>query len=280
MKLSLSPKAIDQLVDIITGNSKKSPYKSGPNLVEFFNRFGADDLYGSGFPSRHTYCRDKLCQFNGSEKMGVIVCAAFDFFAGDCNPENEAYQFNKVLSSQGFRLALDHYPGWMNGNDYIEGESFFKIVDAGRPTIQPPTFLLNSISLSEHTEKARRRIAERDYSGAITSSYTLVEEFLKLALREEEVDFKESEGDIRKLYRLLAADRGLDVDVDTPEPLKPLLSGLSTMVSGFFEMANKRGDRHASIYKASAHHAKLTVNLAFSFCDFLLESREHQKRVV
>jgi hypothetical protein len=278
VKLTLSQKLIDQLVDVITGNSQKSPYRSGPELVDFFNRFGANDLYGSGFPSRHVYCRDKLSQFNGTETMEQIICLAFDFFIPGYNPENEAFQFNKSLSSLGVKLALDHALGWMHGGEYIEGEPFFKIVDAGRPTIIPPAFLLNATSLSEHTEKARRRIVEKDYSGAITSSYTLIEEFLKLSLRDDSIDFKESEGDIRKLYKLLAASRGLDADANTPEPLKPMLNGLSTLISGFFEMANKRGDRHASTYKASAHHARLTVNLAYSFCEFLLESKEHQRR--
>jgi hypothetical protein len=278
VKLTLPEKLIDQLVGVITGNSRKSPYRSGPELVDFFNQFGANDLYGSGFPSRHVYCRDKLSQFNGTETMERIVCLAFDFFDPLFNSENEAFQFNKSFSSLGFRLALDHAQGWMHGGEYIEGEPFFKIVDAGRPTIAPPAFLPNGNSLSEHTEKARRRIVDQDYSGAITSSYTLIEEFLKLSLREDNIEFKESEGDIRKLYKLLATSRGLDADANTPEPLKPMLSGLSVLISGFFEMANKMGDRHAPTYKASAHHARLTVNLAYSFCEFLLESREHQKR--
>ena len=78
--MNISAKTIGRLVDIITGNSEKSPYRSGPRLIEFFRDFGERDLYGQGFPSRASYVQEKLRKFNGMEAMEKIVSAAFDFF--------------------------------------------------------------------------------------------------------------------------------------------------------------------------------------------------------
>ena len=77
--MRISAKTIERLTDIITGNTKKSPYRSGPQLIEFFRDFGERDLYGRGFPARAHYVQEKLRKFNGTETMERIVSATFDF---------------------------------------------------------------------------------------------------------------------------------------------------------------------------------------------------------
>jgi hypothetical protein len=61
--------------------------------------------------------------------------------------------------------------------------------------VEAPTLIaLTEISISEHIEKARSKIAARDYSGAISSAYTLVEGFLKELLRRTGTPFSHDEG--------------------------------------------------------------------------------------
>ena len=67
--MRISDKTIQRLIEIITGNTDKSPSRSGPQLIEFFRDFGERDLYGQGFPGRGAYVREKLRQFNGTETM-------------------------------------------------------------------------------------------------------------------------------------------------------------------------------------------------------------------
>ena len=69
---------------------------------------------------------------------------------------------------------------------------------------------LSEASLAEHIVKAKQKIEAGDYAGAITNAYTLVEEFLKQTLRKTGADFSASEGDIRKLYKLVAERLGLN----------------------------------------------------------------------
>ena len=57
--MRISAKTIERLIEIITGNTKKSPYRSGPQLIEFFRDFGERDLYGQGFPARAYYVQER-----------------------------------------------------------------------------------------------------------------------------------------------------------------------------------------------------------------------------
>jgi hypothetical protein len=57
--MKLSSKSLKLLEGVITGNTDKSPYRSGPALVSFFNSFGFDDSYGKEFSSRWMYVSNK-----------------------------------------------------------------------------------------------------------------------------------------------------------------------------------------------------------------------------
>jgi hypothetical protein len=59
----LSHQALEKLREIINGDNTDR-YRSGPKLVEFFNRLGFRDTYGQGFPSRWKYTDEKLKQIN------------------------------------------------------------------------------------------------------------------------------------------------------------------------------------------------------------------------
>ena len=60
--------------------------------------------------------------------------------------------------------------------------------------------------------------------------------------------------------------------------VKAILEGLQRQISGLFEVANKASDRHARRYNPAPHHAKLAVNVAFTLCEFLLESHQYQQQ--
>ena len=138
---------------------------------------------------------------------------------------------------------------------------------------------LTEASVLEHVDKARVKIDNQDYAGAITSSYTLVESFIKQMLCQLGVSFNQDEGDIRKLYQAVAEPLNLNPKGENLESyLKSILQGLKSLLMGLYELANKLSDRHARRYNPARHHAKLAVNAAFSLCEFLLESFEYQQR--
>lgn len=146
--------------------------------------------------------------------------------------------------------------------------------------VHAPTLVqLSEASIQEHLEKARQKIAGGDPAGAIASAYTLVEEFLKQLLRRTGTTSTENEGDIRALYKLLAEPLRLSPKSESLESyLKAILEGLQRQIGGLFELANKASDRHARKYNPAPHHARLAVNVAFTLCEFLLESYEYQQK--
>jgi hypothetical protein len=278
--MMLSAKTLDKLTNVLTGDTKVSPYRSGPMLIDFFYDFGERDLYGQGFPSRAVYTKEKLHKFNGTEAMKRIVCRAFDYFdEPDFHAEESAEEFNRTLTRDGFRLVIEYGTGWMQGNEYVKGNPFFEVRPLMLATVVPTS--LTSISheaITEHISKANKKIESGDFSGAITSAYTLVEYLLKLMLTQSGTTHNESEGDIRLLYKALRTPLRLDPQSEGIEgPLKPILDGFQKLVGGLYEISNKASDRHARRYNPAAHHAKLAVNAAFALCEFLVETHKYQK---
>jgi hypothetical protein len=182
--------------------------------------------------------------------------------------QNHSAKINNLLrrmERDGFRYQNGHFSSASLTTGLVHAPSLVRIT-AG--------------SIQEQVEKSLRKIADGDAAGAIASAYTLIEEFLKQLLRKSGTTFNESEGDIRALYKLVAGPLHLDPKGDSLENyLKSILEGLQRQVAGLFEVANKASDRHARRYNPAPHHAKLAVNTAFTFCEFLLESFEYQQRM-
>jgi hypothetical protein len=81
--MEIAYETIQAFQKVITGDSLDkggsiAPYRSGPELVRFFNLFGEKDEYGQGFPSRWYYAEEKLKRHNGSEKLKEILEASVD----------------------------------------------------------------------------------------------------------------------------------------------------------------------------------------------------------
>lgn len=79
MEIKISQKTLEFLRNIITGDkdNKMSPYKSGPELVKFFNSIGFNDKYGQGFPSRWYYVEEKLNELNKQKRISDVLYAYF-----------------------------------------------------------------------------------------------------------------------------------------------------------------------------------------------------------
>lgn len=185
----------------------------------------------------------------------------------DRNAEPEGVTFKSLLR----RMEKD-------GFRYENGRFLSSTLDSALATV-PSLVRLADDSIKEHVEKASVKIATGDSAGAITNAYTLVEEFLKQILRTTGTPFKDTEGDIRALYKAVAGPLNLDPGGESLESyLRTILGGLQSQVGGLYELANKTSDRHARRYNPAPHHARLAVNAAFTLCEFLLESLEYQNR--
>lgn len=248
-------------------------------ISQFFEQFGGDGFY----PSTNSvavaeYIVEFLEEINGTAEIDRLVCAIPEFCASheyrDDSPATIAFQMNKILKSFGFRLRK-------NTSAVAGFSSSPFLLESINSDLVPAINLeqSDSVDVKNSLAKARDRLEAADYSGAITSSYTLVEELLKSLLDFHNVQYSQGEGDIKALYGFLSDAMNLNPSGENIESyVKGILQGIKSQISGLYGLANKAGDRHACEFEAGRHHARLAVNVAFTLCEFLVESHEYQQK--
>lgn len=132
--MKLSEFTINALKNIFSGDSTLTPYRSGPKLVDFFNRYGSKDVYNSqngGLPnnaSRNQYVVNKLIDFNGTNNLSKIILSLSDsrFYAeepGSYDIDKVINEVNKLIIHDGYKLIE------MSGAYLIEGEQLPDEID-------------------------------------------------------------------------------------------------------------------------------------------------------
>jgi hypothetical protein len=241
-------------------------------LVQLFNEFGSNDFYSQGFPSRWKYAEEKLLALNETATLRRLIDLVFDareWIGKDLDPAIAAKHLNKYLKFDGYELVHD--------GDH------FKVLETGGVAVKfdtpfPESQEVNHVFIEEQIRKCDKKIGEGDFGGAITNARSLVEAVLIEIERQMSSGSSGYDGDLIKLSKRVQALLSLDPSrKDINETLKQVLSGLTSVVTGLAGFRNKMSDAHASGYKAAKHHAKLAVNAAKTFVDFLFDTYAYQK---
>lgn len=273
--MMLSEFSIEYLGNFIAGDIEGLPYRSGSKLVKFFNQFGARDVYPSqgGFPTRRIFAQDKVREINGKSQLLEVINAALDpreFDGAAMTPDEAAAMLTEQLKYDGFGV--------------VKEGGFFKVrgVSSSRVRLDAPVRTpdeIYQINIDENIRKCESKLAEGDYTGAITNSRSLIESVLIGIEKELDAVAPEYDGDLVRLYRRVQKMLSLETDrKDISDPLKQILSGLTSVINGLAAMRNKMSDAHATSYRPSRHHAKLAVNAATTMADFLFETKSYQQR--
>jgi hypothetical protein len=279
--MQISERTIKRLGQIITGDTKISPYRSGPQLVTFFNEFGCNDVYGKGFPSRWTYAESCIRKFNNSPNLRKIIISALDprdFLApGVWNEHLPGYvpaDINEAINYLNEFLDYDGYEIVVHGKSYdiidkTRGEILFDIK-------LEPTHLSHQF-IKEQIEKCRTKTSQDDYDGAITNARSLVEAVLIAIEKEFDNNVPSYDGNLPKLYKRIQKHLNLSPDNESiNQSLKQTLTGFISIIDGLSGLSNKMGDRHAREYKPSKHHAVLLVNAAMTLSNFIFDTFSYQ----
>ncbi|MFM7601416.1 MAG: abortive infection family protein [Pseudanabaena sp.] len=269
--MKLSEQTISALGSVITGDKEYSPYRKGSELVSFFNQFGLNDIYNSNFPSRWQYAEEKLREFNGTTTMKDILVKTFDplhFLRKEIDIKVAVTYLNQFLE-------FDNYEIRPVGKKW-------EVYKLGLPQIELSNPYENSIEIThifidEQIQKCDKKLAEGDFDGAITNSRSLVEAVLTSIEKEFDPNPPKYDGNLPKLYKRVQKHLNLSSDQEgLPECLRQILSGLTSIISGLATLRNTMSDSHVILYKPFEHHARLAVNSAKTFCDFLFETKEYQ----
>ncbi|MCY3972755.1 MAG: hypothetical protein OXF52_00880 [Candidatus Dadabacteria bacterium] len=96
--MRLSKKTLEKLRLLI---NEETEYRSGPNLVRFFNDLGFSDSYSQGFPSRWIYTDSKLESINGTAHLDKCIknlFAPINFLDNFSKLDSHIEDFNRYLA--------------------------------------------------------------------------------------------------------------------------------------------------------------------------------------
>lgn len=277
-EVRISERSITALQKVITGDPLDgsgpiAPYQGGPRLVAFFNELGFNDYYpsGGGFPSRWAYCEDNLRQINDTPELAKAIELALDpgrFLDSEFRVEDAAAHLGKYLELDGYQILLDrkHYRVSRAGDDVVSIESEIATADPASKQF-----------IHEQIEKCKSKLQAEDFDGAITNARSLVEAVLTDLERKLDPDAPAYDGNLEKLWKRVRKKLNLDpTETRVSEVLRPIQTGLTSIITGLAGGRNKLGDAHVPTYRPSRHHARLAVNSAKTLVDFVLDSYEYQ----
>lgn len=269
--MKLSEQTIAALGSVITGDEERSPYRTGLQLVSFFNEFGSEDTYGNGFPSRWCYAEEKLREFNDTSTMKDILVTALDprpFLGRKLDIKVAVDHLNQFLEFDNYELR----PAGKKWEVYKLGGSQIELSHPYENSVET-----THIFIDEQIKKCDNKLTEGDFDGAITNARSLVEAVLSAIEKEFDSNPPDYDGNLPKLYKRVQKHLNLSPGQEKlAECLQQICSGLTSVVSGLATLRNTMSDSHVISYKPSEHHARLAVNSAKTLCGFLFETKEYQ----
>jgi len=267
-------------IQILSETILNCPYRSGPQLIDFFYEYGATEVYDSTFGTRKNYVLGKLNEYNNTDKMKDVVEDSLypSHFSNEEEQIKKAKELGLAIRKDGYKLITEKVEEIVEEEFLIEC-FVFKVVPIGVQTIQCQKIKkLDHNFIQEQIKKSQYKLDKGDYDGVITNTRSLVESIQEEIINKSGEKIPEYDGDLIKLYKVTKKVLNLDpAQKKLSEILKQILSGLITSINGLSGLSNKMGDRHARRYKPEKHHAKLMINSAFTFCEFLLDTYEYQK---
>ncbi|TXU07698.1 hypothetical protein D4N07_03755 [Enterobacter hormaechei] len=142
----ISSKTSEKLRDLINEGTE---YRSGPNLVKFFNALGFNHSYGQGFPSRWKYTDDCLEVINGTPQLDKCIKEVFNpihFIRRIDELDRYIFEFNQYLAFDKWQVVRN------------EAEITFK--------------KLHKVELNENSVKSSS-LSESDFLSREFSGFTL-----------------------------------------------------------------------------------------------------------
>jgi hypothetical protein len=269
--MKISERTISFLAETITGDNNISFYRTGPELVKFFNEIGFNDLYRQGFPTRRYYVEERLRELNGTKRLIKV----FELLLDPRNYIKKEEMLNNIVDNLNKFLKYDGY-------EIVKDGDIFRIKELASGIIEVHKVVekLSHEFIKEQIEKCDKKILSEDYDGAITNARALVETVLLEIEKklENNVSEYEYDGDLVKLYKRVQKLLNLEPSrQDISELLKQVLGGLISIINGIASLRNKMSDSHARSYKPWKHHAVLVVNAAKTFITFIYDTYEYQK---
>ena len=269
MSIKVSENTLTAINVVLVGNRNNEGlgfYRSGPMLVEFFNKFGFEDTYGQGFPSRHSYSLDNLKILNKDGKINYAIKELF-------NPLDYIELDEGVLET-----SIKYVNKYLAFEDLIieKKSKYFSLVKTTSDFISTPDFnkeILDYDNIKENFDKALQKCSN-DTEGSLTSASSTLESLFKTILDELEIPYPKDKS-ISGLAKVVLKELNLSPDIHYDPEIKRILGGLTNIVSGIGVLRTGYGDAHGRgkrRVKLELRHTKLVINSCATAGLFILET--------
>jgi hypothetical protein len=174
--VKISERTIKPLGKIITGDSGISPYRSGLDLVAFFNEYGTNHQHGAGFPSRWMFAENCIRELNGSPAMNAAILGAIDprHFASErafdkISQERKPVPVQAAVAYLNQFLPFDGYEIVPHGHTYvlIDTASGSTVIEAANRTQRAFTRIRARTGIKEPGQIFERRLRRGDYQCSV-----------------------------------------------------------------------------------------------------------------
>lgn len=129
------------------------------------------------------------------------------------------------------------------------------------------------------TQRAMDNISRGFFDSALTQARTLLEDVFIHVIEKKNVKI-EKKGHVNALFKQAKILYNMHNDPEMDKRINGLLSGLNSIVSSVGEMRNEAGDAHghgSQRLNIKDYHARLYVNSAMTFADFILSVAENKR---
>lgn len=168
---------------------------------------------------------------------------------------------NYYLKKDGMQIVEDE--------EYYEpGLSTYKVAEINPSQIEK-SFKTTDEFVHEAYEKIDKRIQEEDYSGAITSARTLLEDSLEDIYYQITSDNINAGDDLQTAYKKVQQLLKLDYDYRANDAKTQLLRSFVTITNSLAALSNSSGDRHATKQVVKRHTALLCTDTTKIFVNYL-----------
>lgn len=259
------------------------PRLSGKDLCNLSNKFGLEVEYNFrealsrwqylynllDFCIKNNTCQDLLSYMFSIERFNNILkeCRVNEIKSSHQEIVSIIVQeINKLLLYKGYELK--------NFNDIF----YIQTANDNVITKIPNIVGVGKKFIKDLVERAKNDIENKNYESAITKSRTIIEETLCFMI-EEKGEIPSDKGDIGKLLKQFFNSYNFQINNDSDEPYKRLISGLKTVVLAIAEIRNKMSDSHgvgSKRVELTREYAQFALNASISISEFILSFKEEK----
>jgi hypothetical protein len=269
-----------------------APFRDPNYLEQFFKKYESCELitleyicyndHSSSYsnmdqepePDYQGYVKSCIRACNNSEDMKDIIISAVSplAFLKIYPYNNNTYEFSheNAVKYLNEGLIYDNYEIQQKGRQYT-------VVELDEDDIPLECKGLSDEFVKKQINICRQRISVGEFDGAITNARSIVEKTLQNVAKALNVNDNHCKGNLMELHQAVGEALGFRPKDKTNQDIMQTLSGLTSIIQGMSALCNSMGDRHAPKLKAHKRHAKLVINSAITYTNFILSTFEYNK---